>query len=141
MPKQARINGIKAYRCYTLSEAGAVVGVSMRTLRNWTKTGLPLLDRERPTLVRGDDLRNFLQERRKDAKTQTRLCEFYCLRCRASRNAAGDMADCKITGNRVMLTALCDTCETVVCKPVAVDRLPKIRRTLDLTITGDSGTL
>lgn len=141
MPKQARIVGIKSYRCYTPAEAAELVGVSVRTIRNWTRNGLMLLDSERPALIRGDDLRNYIQEQRKGRKVQIGLCEFYCLRCRTSREAAEAMADCKITGNRATLTALCKTCETVICKPVALARLPELRRILDLTITRDDATL
>ncbi len=141
MPKQARINGIKSYRCYTSSEAAELVGVSKRTLHNWTRDGLQILDCERPALIRGDDLRDYILKQRQSAKVKTGLCEFYCLKCRDSRSAYGAMADCKISGNRAMLTALCDTCETVVCKPVSLARLPEIGRTLDLTIKGDGATL
>jgi hypothetical protein len=51
------------------------------------------------------------------------------------------MADCKISGNRATLTALCKTCETVICKPVALACLPEVQRTLDLIITRDDATL
>ncbi len=141
MPKQARINGIKSYRCYTPTEAAELVGVSTRTIRNWTRDGLMLLDRERPALIRGDDLRSYIQDQRKGRKVQIGLSEFYCLRCRASRKAAESMADCKITNNRATLTALCKACETVVCKPISLSRLLELRRTLDLTITRDDATL
>ena len=100
-----------------------------------------LLDSERPAFIRGDDLRNYIKDQRKGRKVQTGLYEFYCLRCRTSREAAESMADCKITGNRATLTALCKTCETVVCKPVALARLPELRQSLDLTITRDDATL
>lgn len=141
MPKQARINGIKSYRCYTPSEAAALVGVSTRTIRNWSKDGLRLLDTKHPLLIRGDDLRDYITFQRQDRKVKTGICEFYCVRCRAKRNPAAGMADCQITGKRAMMTALCDTCETVVCKPVSMSRLPEIGETLDLTIKGRVPTL
>ena len=141
MPKQARINGIKAYRCYTPTEAATLVGVSPRTIRNWFKDGLQVLDASHPPLVRGDDLRNHIAAQRQDRKVTTGLCEFYCLRCRAKRDPAAGMADCEITGNKAMMTALCAVCETIVCKPVSLARLPIIRATLDLTIKGQGGTL
>lgn len=141
MPKQARINGIKSYRCYTPLEAAAIVGVSTRTIRNWSKDGLQLLDTEHPPLIRGDDLRDYIIAQRKNRKTKTATCEFYCLSCRTKRNPAARMADCQITGNKAMLTALCGSCETIVCKPVSLSRLPEIRKTLDLTIKGNVPTL
>lgn len=141
MPKQARVNRIKSYRCYTLQEAAELVGVSKRTLRNWSKDGLQLFNCQRPVLVRGDDLRNYLLERRQSNRVKTELCEFFCLKCRDGRSAYGAMADCEITDNRAMLTALCGTCGTVMCKPVSLTHLPEIGRNLDLTIRGDGATL
>ena len=141
MPKQARINGIKSYRCYTPSEAAELVGVSDRTIRSWTKDGLQVFDDAHPVLIRGDDLRGYILDQRESRKVKTRLGEFYCLRCRASCAAAGAMADCEITGKRAMLTAICDTCETVVCKPVALIKLPELGRALDVTITRNGATL
>ena len=141
MPKQARISGIKSYRCYTPKEAAALVGVSPRTIRNWTNDGLQLLDTSHPPLIRGDDLRAHINAKREDRKVKTGLCEFYCVRCRACRGPAGAMADCEITGNKAMLTAICDVCETIMCKPVSLASLSAIRTKLDLTIKRDEVAL
>ncbi len=135
MPKQARLSGIKAFRCYTLEEAADITGVTTRTIRTWTKQGLQVMDSVRPTLIRGDDLSAFIKDRREGRKVKTGLDEFYCLPCRAARKAAGAMADCDIVGTRAKLTALCEHCETLVTKPVEKARIPEIARTLDLTIT------
>ncbi|PYC47769.1 DNA-binding protein [Litorivita pollutaquae] len=137
MPKQARLSGIKSYRCYTLKEAAALVGVSPRTIRNWIRDGLQLLDASYPPLIRGDDLRAHINAQREGRKVKTGLCEFYCLRCRACRGPAGAMADYEITGNKAMLTAICDVCETLMCKPVSLTSLSAIRAKLDLTIKRD----
>jgi hypothetical protein len=134
VPKQARLSGIKSYHCYTKAEAAALVGVSTRTIGNWTRDGLQLLDASHPPLIRGDDLRNHITAQRENRKVKTGLCEFYCLRCRKCRSPAGEMADCKIEGNKAMLTALCDVCEGIVCKPISLARLPEVRSKLDLTI-------
>uniref|UniRef100_UPI00260414B1 hypothetical protein n=1 Tax=uncultured Mameliella sp. TaxID=1447087 RepID=UPI00260414B1 len=72
---------------------------------------------------------------RKSRSVKTRIDTFYCVRCREERHAAGSVADCEIKGGRAKLTALCETCETVVSKPVAKARIPEIARTLDLKIT------
>ncbi len=141
MPKQARLSGIKSFRCYTKAEAAALVGVSTRTIRNWTRDGLQLLDTSHPPLIRGDDLRDYITAQRENRKVKTGLCEFYCLRCRKPRHPAAGMADCKIDGNKAMLTALCEVCETVVCKPFSLTYLPEVRARLDLTIKRSSTTL
>jgi hypothetical protein len=141
MPKQARLSGIKSFRCYTFEEAAEITGVSARTIRNWSSNGLRLLDRSRPILIRGDDLRGYIKDQRESRKVKTDPDEFFCCRCRRARKAAGGFADCLIVGKRVTLTALCETCETVVTKPIAEARIPEIARTLDLTIKRPEETL
>ncbi len=141
MPKQARLSGIKAFRCYTFEEAADVSGVSPRTIRNWAADGLRVMDGARPALIRGDDLRDFIKSARASRKVKTRIDTFYCLRCRKERRAAEGLADCVINANRATLTALCEVCETVTSKPVAEARIPEIARTLDLKIKRLGATL
>ena len=134
MPKKPRLSGIKSYRSYTINEAADLTGVSSRTVRNWGNEGLQLLDCARPVLIRGDDLRKFLANKRADKKVTLDLDEFYCCPCRRARKAASGLADCEVVGTRATLTALCESCETVVSKPVAVSRIPEIEGILDVTI-------
>lgn len=135
MPKQARLSGIKAFRSYTIEEAAAVSGVSTRTIRNWAADGLPVMDSVRPVLIRGDDLRKHIKSKRASRAVKTRIDTFYCMCCRKERRAAEALADCEIKDGRATLTALCETCKTVVSKPVSVSRIPEIALTLDLKIT------
>lgn len=135
MPKQARLSGIKSFRCYTIAEAAEVSGVSPRTIRNWASDGLRVMDGTRPALIRGDDLMDYIKRKRESRAVKTRIDTFYCLPCRKERHAAGGMADCEITDGRAKLTALCDVCGTVVSKPVSEANIPETARTLDLKIT------
>lgn len=134
MPKQARLSGIKSFRSYTINEAAEVSGVSPRTIRSWIAQGLHVMDDERPTLIRGDDLRKFIKDQREGRKVKTAPDEFYCVCCKKARKAAEGFADCTIIGSRVKLTAFCEVCETVISKPISKDRIPVISRTLALTI-------
>ena len=134
MPKQARLSRIKSFRTYRIEEAAEVSGVSPRTICNWAANGLHVMDGERPVLIRGDDLRDFIKDQRKGRKIKTALDRFFCVRCRKARSAAGGFADCNIKGKQVKLTAMCEVCETVVSKVIAEARIPEIGQTLDLTI-------
>ena len=132
MPKKARLTGIKSLRCYQIPEVAEVAGVSTRTVRTWIKQGLPAMAIERPALVRGDDLIAFIKKQRGDRKTDVALHEFFCLRCRQARSAAGGFATCRTTGTRVTLKAICIECELVMNKPVAKSHLSALRGKLDL---------
>ena len=141
MPKKARLCGIKSFRCYTIEEAAEITGVSTRTIRNWSKTGLRLMDSARPILIRGDDLRAHIKAQRDGRRLKTNLEEFYCFRCRVRRKAAEGYADCVIDGKRVAISAFCECCETVMNKPIAKSRLAELSQILDLTITRLGDTL
>ena len=135
MPKQARLSGIKSFRCYTIEEAAEVSGVSPRTIRNWASDGLRVMDGMRPALIRGDDLMDHIKRKRASRAVKTQIDTFYCLPCHKERHAAGGMSDCEITDGRAKLTALCEVCGTVVSKPVSEAGIPEIAGTLDLKIT------
>ncbi|TRD14283.1 MerR family DNA-binding transcriptional regulator [Palleronia caenipelagi] len=107
MPKHTRLTGIKRCHSYTVDEAAQVCGVTARTIRNWEKEGLRVMNCARPALIRGDDLRAHIKSQREGRKAPLGIETFYCLRCRKARAAAGGMADCTITGPRATLSALC----------------------------------
>lgn len=140
MPKSARINAIKLFYPYTIREAVDVTGVSTRTVSAWIKEGLPVMKNQRPFLIRGDDLKHFIQNRRKARKSQTALHQFYCLGCRSARDAAGGFAECLINRNRATLKALCDKCGNVVNKPIAKSRLSELEGKLELLEQAGAGT-
>lgn len=132
MPKSARLTGIKSLYCYEVPEAAEVADVSTRTVRSWIKQGLPVLSLERPVLIRGDDLIAFIKKQRANRKTDVAPHEFFCLRCRDARSAAGGFATCRTKGTRITLQAICIECESVMNKPVAKSQLLALRTKLDL---------
>jgi len=136
MPKSAKLSGIKSLRCYTIPEAAGVTGVSDRTIRAWIKQGLTAMTDERPTLVRGDALISYIQRQRKVRKSRLSPEEFYCLKCRAARKPAGGLVDCELDGSRANLTALCETCGTILHKPIAPDNVPTLAKIFDVTLRG-----
>lgn len=133
MPKSATLSGIKSLHTYTIQEAAEVSGVSERTIRAWIKGGLPAMAKERPTLIRGDALFLFIKAQRKARKTDIGQNEFYCLKCRAARKPAGNLVDCQTNGTRAKLIAFCESCETVMHKPVPCSSVPSLAKRFDLT--------
>ncbi|MCY4336360.1 MAG: helix-turn-helix domain-containing protein [Litoreibacter sp.] len=141
MPKSATLSGIKSLHCYTIQEAAEVSGVSDRTIRAWIKDGLSAMTQERPTLLRGDALIAFIKGQRKSRRTKIKQDEFYCLKCRDARNPAERMVECEIKGTRAKLTAICEDCETIMHKPVALGQVPHLAKVFDLTVKSNSETI
>lgn len=134
MAKHAKLNGIKRLKCYTYEEAADVTGVSERTVRNWSKQGLHVFDVGRPIYIRGDDLLEFLRSRRKKQKITLEPDQFYCVSCRAARQAAGGLIEYRETAGRMTLTALCEACETVISKPFSKSQIPSLQAHSELTL-------
>jgi excisionase family DNA binding protein len=122
-----RHNGrrVKIHRTYTITEAAAALGAHKHTVSRWIAAGLPTTDDLRPCLIHGADLRTFLKAR-EPAKQTCRAGEFYCLRCRAPRRPAADMADyIPKSPSRGILRGICPICETLIHRAVNLGTIEK----------------
>jgi len=124
---------VKIHRSYTVEEIATLFGVHKNTVRQWIKTGLPVLDDKRPSLVFGQDLATYLSRRRAGNKRICRAGQLYCVRCRAPKAAAGGMADYVPDTAKVgVLKALCVDCHSIMNRKVSVEELEEIRGELSV---------
>ena len=86
-------------------------------------------------MIRGEELRRFLSERRIKRKRPTPLGMIFCLRCREPRRPALDMAEyvplAPAFGN---LQGLCPVCEGMLFRRVNLAKLDAVSAGLDVTI-------
>jgi hypothetical protein len=112
------------------------LGVHSHTVRLWIAAGLTTVDRQRPTLIRGEDLQAFLAVRR--AKRQ-RICApgtIYCVKCREPRRPAWDVADLrKLSANTGNLEAICPVCTTMMNRRVNLGAMAGIWAGIVVTTT------
>jgi hypothetical protein len=125
---------IKIHRSYTVEEIARLFGAHKNTVRAWVQAGLPTADHRRPTLVLGPDLIAFLQARRAKNKRTCLPGEIYCVRCRAPKRPAGDMADyLPLTEKIGNLTAICPDCNSIMNRRVSLAKLGQVRGNMDIT--------
>ena len=128
-----RRRGIKLHRNYSIGDVARLLGVARGTVRRWIATSLPALRDQKPTLILGGDLIEFLSA----GKTHRQKClphECFCVKCRAPRAPEGGMVEfVPLTPTNGNMRALCPTCGTVMYKRVRRDALPFLRLTLDVT--------
>lgn len=111
MPKRPNPRAIKAARTYTVEEAAIALHVSVGTIRSWVKSGLPLMKSQRPFLILGDALRDFLEDRAKVSKTNLLDHQLFCLTCKVGRAPMGLLVDCiPQTPGTARLLGLCGVC-------------------------------
>lgn len=125
----------KIHRNYTVEEAANLFGVHRNTVREWIKRGLPICDSKKPMLILGRDLAEFLYARRTKNKRSCQQGELYCVRCRAPKAPAGDMADyVAVTESLGNLIAICPDCEALMNRRVSLAKLNQVRGKLDITM-------
>lgn len=128
-------NLAKIHRNYTVEEAAELFGVFKGTVRAWIKAGLPVLNDKRPMLILGRDLVAFHQARRTKNKQQCKPDEMYCVRCRAPKKPAGDMADCRIITKKIgNLEAICPDCDNIMNRRVNLSKLKQVCGELHITL-------
>lgn len=126
---------VKIHRNYLVEEVARLLGVHKNTIRQWIKSGLPTVDQQRPTLILGRDLVDFLTQRRKARKRPCQPGEMYCLRCRQQKVPAGDSAYCvprtPLSGT---LVGTCPSCNSKMYRHVSLLKLEQVRGKLVLRL-------
>jgi len=139
---RTRINPRKAklHRSYTVEETSRLFLVHRNTVRAWIKAGLPAIDDAKPALIRGADLQHFLEARRKAARRPSAPGTLFCFSCKTSRSPALGMADftARATGAG-NLSALCESCGTVMHRRARLDALGAILPGVAVRIVGADG--
>jgi hypothetical protein len=124
---------VKVHRNYTVEEIANLFGIHKNTVREWLKRGLPALDDKRPMLILGA---GFLQARRIKNKQTCQPGQMYCVRCRAPKTAAGDMADYLPQTEKLgMLKAICPDCLSMMNRRVSKAKLEQVRGKLTITFS------
>ena len=117
-----------------MEEIASLFGTHKNTVRAWVKAGLPTSDRKRPILILGCELAGYLKARRSKNKRPCQPGEIYCVRCRAPKQPAGDMAEYQpITESLGNLEGICPDCDGMIYRRASRARLPGIRGKLDIT--------
>jgi len=127
---------VKIHRNYTVEDIARSFDLHKNTVRQWIKRGLPTIDKHRPALVLGRDLAAFLQAQRRKAKQPCLPGFIYCMKCRAPRAPAGDMAEYRpmnATGGN--LIGICPDCDKMMYRRVNRARLDAVKGNLDVSFT------
>ena len=124
---------IKIHRSFTVEEVARVLRTHKNTVRNWIKAGLPTIAGPRPTLIHGPELRRFLEARRAAAKRPCPPGHIYCVRCRAPKRPAGNMADyLPITASSGNLRGICPDCGTLMHRRLALAGVASFQADLEV---------
>lgn len=111
MAKRVSARKVKIHNQYTYEQAADALGVSVQTVRMWRLSGLVVLDSQKPHLILGFALRDFIDKRSKKPERRLASDQFLCMACNAPTRAGGGVADyTPYNDARGRLEALCEAC-------------------------------
>jgi hypothetical protein len=126
----------KIHRNYSVDDVSRLFNIHKNTVRNWLRQGLEPIDDQRPTLIRGQELRRFLADRRSRSRQTCGPGRIYCLPCRGPKVPAGQIADCIRTGDTTgTLQGICPDCNRMIFRRINPQRLNAVRGDLEIMIT------
>ena len=133
MAKRYSTAGLSKNLTYTILEIQEIRGYSPQTVRRWIKEeGLPAMTSQRPFLIHGADLIDFLKAKSNKGKNPHTPGELSCFTCGQRGRPLGDMADLERNGPRMRLKALCGACEGPVSVYIDEAKLALYREVLDV---------
>lgn len=125
MPRRATLHRIKLHRTYTIEQAAGCVGVTPPTIRRWCKDGLRIMAKQRPYLILGADLKDWMKERRAPKSKPLPVGQMRCLSCKQTLPPAFGVLDYIPKSERHgMLKGFCGNCEGTVTRIVSRAHLP-----------------
>ena len=114
MGKRANPMAVKAALTYEVGEAAKALGKSPATIRNWIKNGLPVMASQKPCLISGAALRDFLRTKYRATKSPLAQNELYCLSCREGSAPVGFAVEAfPNTAKTTRLKGQCSKCGAV----------------------------
>lgn len=133
MARRYNPKAVKIHNSYSIEEAANALGVTVQTIRAWAKKGLPILKAQRPFLILGCELRDYIEQRLDNSRVSLAAGEFYCLSCRKPTAPFGMMADyIASNASRGRLEALCSICECKCSRLTSKARLPEFASIMDI---------
>lgn len=129
MAKRYNPNKCKINRNYTVSEIALLYKVHKSTVKMWLRRGLKRIDNQRPYLILGRDLKQFIKDLRGINKRPCELGEIYCLKCRAPREPLhGSITIESESSPYGRLKGRCNVCNTSMNKYIRLADAQLIQR-------------
>lgn len=136
MAKKFPVNKVKKHLVYTVWEIADLLGCHKQTVIRWIKHGNLTADKsQKPWLIEGRDLKQFLGARQAITRCKLALHHCYCLGCKGPREPDGRIADyAQQTPDSGRLIALCPECGALMHKVVRRADLEAIRAKVEVTV-------
>ena len=118
---------IRNNHTYYVHEVAALFGIHKNAVLNWVKQGLKTIDRNRPIMIHGSDLAEFINARQQSRKRACQSDEFYCCKCRHPKQAWERLVDLtQLKKGDWLVKAICAVCNTNIRRIFPEQTLPEL---------------
>lgn len=125
-----RIKRNDSYRYYEIAD---LFDVHPNVIARWVKDGLQRIDDQKPYMIHGGDLADYLDAKQKKRKKPCKAGELYCCKCQMPRPVWERAVDITIRNkNTVFLSGVCDACNSVIKQIGSRAKLPEYQKTFNV---------
>jgi len=130
---------VKAHFSYLVAEAASLCGVHGNTIHRWIRSGLAICDDERPILILGADLQQFLLQMRAGRKQRCGPGQLFCFGCNAPRVPLGRLVSYRAkSAFNGSLSGRCAQCGTAMHQASSPRKLRETRLHFEVSFTSAS---
>lgn len=123
--RRFNLHRIKSTQTYSLEEIAICLGVHKNTPIRWLKMELKRIDDERPYLVYGQVLIDFLRNKQEKQRQKCRPHEIFCVKCKTSQIPENSTVTIEIyNSKKLMIKGRCSCCGSNINKVGSVEKLP-----------------
>lgn len=139
MAKKYKTQLIKTKESYGSKDIAVLFNLNLKTVQLWVKDGLITIS-NKPILVMGYDLKDYLDKKQQNRKCKLASDEFYCTKCRKAVRSTDNDVWLELTGKTLgknqfkefVIKGVCDECHTRVNRFSHYGRLEEIKTNFDV---------
>jgi hypothetical protein len=139
MGKRANSMAIRASLTYEVGEAAVALDKSKATIRNWIKDGLPVMAKQKPYLILGQDLRDYIRANSQKTKTRLEPDELYCFSCRSPQKPLEMVVEVFLNNAQTTrLKGVCNVCGGAAGRIISKTKTRQFAETFTFKAGGES---
>lgn len=126
---------VRYWQTYDVDDICALfsdLGLHPQTVRKWTKNGLKTIDKGRPALIYGNDLKAYLKENNSKHKCKTDFDQLYCPSCQDARHIFENKMHVTQNSQSLLVNGICRTCKNPMYQFYKLSDFSKLRQKFKL---------
>ena len=121
---------VRAKQNYSTEEIADLFKIHINTVHAWYKAGLSRIDNQKPCLVFGQDLKDFLDAKNRSKKHPCAPNELFCCKCQKPSRPKDNLVCIKVTPARTNIVGYCATCGTKINKAISPQKIDFFNQSL-----------